>query len=163
MKYFHVKWTFPYILWFTLQDGHFENTYYSDFISNLGKIQYAGQLQHSQVSWPWPDVLVRFWCPDRSVHEHIEPRCALHAPWEPESFLQIPGLPHHSTLLWEHPLDRVWHTHHSFTQPGTLHRRAFSKILKKNASKNFPYSVRWKHSYLVQILFAFRSGSWRVL
>lgn len=25
------------------QDGHFENTYYSDFISNLDKIKYAGE------------------------------------------------------------------------------------------------------------------------
>uniref|UniRef100_A0AAZ3NR84 Carbonic anhydrase 6 n=1 Tax=Oncorhynchus tshawytscha TaxID=74940 RepID=A0AAZ3NR84_ONCTS len=25
------------------EDGHFENTYYSDFISNLGKVKYAGQ------------------------------------------------------------------------------------------------------------------------
>lgn len=28
---------------FPLQDGHFENTYYSDFIANLGKIKYAGE------------------------------------------------------------------------------------------------------------------------
>lgn len=26
-----------------LQDGHFENTYYSDFIANLGRIKYAGE------------------------------------------------------------------------------------------------------------------------
>lgn len=26
------------------QDGHFENTYYSDFINNLEKIKYAGAL-----------------------------------------------------------------------------------------------------------------------
>ena len=25
------------------QDGHFENTYYSDFISNLARIKYAGE------------------------------------------------------------------------------------------------------------------------
>ena len=28
---------------FVLQDGHFENTYYSDFISNLAKVKYAGE------------------------------------------------------------------------------------------------------------------------
>ena len=27
------------------QDGHFENTYYSDFISNLNKIKYAGEFR----------------------------------------------------------------------------------------------------------------------
>lgn len=31
------------------QDGHFENTYYSDFISNLVKIKYAGGQQHKEV------------------------------------------------------------------------------------------------------------------
>ncbi|XP_038161881.1 carbonic anhydrase 6 [Cyprinodon tularosa] len=31
------------VLAFVYDDGHFENTYYSDFISNLGKIQFAGQ------------------------------------------------------------------------------------------------------------------------
>ncbi|XP_037129596.1 carbonic anhydrase 6 [Syngnathus acus] len=31
------------VLAFFYEDGHFENTYYSDFISNLGKIKYAGQ------------------------------------------------------------------------------------------------------------------------
>uniref|UniRef100_H2TB96 Carbonic anhydrase 6 n=1 Tax=Takifugu rubripes TaxID=31033 RepID=H2TB96_TAKRU len=31
------------VLAFFYDDGHFENTYYSDFISNLGKIKYAGQ------------------------------------------------------------------------------------------------------------------------
>lgn len=29
---------------FSFQDGHFENTYYSDFIANLKKIKYAGEL-----------------------------------------------------------------------------------------------------------------------
>ncbi|KAK9515970.1 hypothetical protein VZT92_026566 [Zoarces viviparus] len=31
------------VLAFFYDDGHFENTYYSDFISNLAKIKYAGQ------------------------------------------------------------------------------------------------------------------------
>ncbi|KAJ8391954.1 hypothetical protein AAFF_G00084250 [Aldrovandia affinis] len=31
------------VLAFFYEDGHFENTYYSDFISNLAKVQYAGQ------------------------------------------------------------------------------------------------------------------------
>ncbi|XP_023847597.1 carbonic anhydrase 6 [Salvelinus sp. IW2-2015] len=31
------------VLAFFYEDGHFENTYYSDFISNLGKVKYAGQ------------------------------------------------------------------------------------------------------------------------
>ncbi|XP_071764880.1 carbonic anhydrase 6 [Centroberyx gerrardi] len=31
------------VLAFFYEDGHFENTYYSDFISNLAKIKYAGQ------------------------------------------------------------------------------------------------------------------------
>lgn len=31
------------------QDGHFENTYYSDFISNLVKIKYAGGQQHKEI------------------------------------------------------------------------------------------------------------------
>ncbi|XP_013875818.1 carbonic anhydrase 6 [Austrofundulus limnaeus] len=31
------------VLAFFYEDGHFENTYYSDFISNLAKIQFAGQ------------------------------------------------------------------------------------------------------------------------
>uniref|UniRef100_A0A667WIQ6 Carbonic anhydrase 6 n=1 Tax=Myripristis murdjan TaxID=586833 RepID=A0A667WIQ6_9TELE len=31
------------VLAFFYEDGHFENTYYSDFISNLDKIKYAGQ------------------------------------------------------------------------------------------------------------------------
>lgn len=34
-------------LWFSFQDGHFENTYYSEFISNLVNIKYAGgELAH---------------------------------------------------------------------------------------------------------------------
>lgn len=28
------------------QDGHFENTYYSDFIANLAKVKYAGNVKH---------------------------------------------------------------------------------------------------------------------
>lgn len=33
--------------WFSFQDGHFENTYYSEFISNLVNIKYAGgELAH---------------------------------------------------------------------------------------------------------------------
>lgn len=35
------------------QDGHFENTYYSDFISNLEKIKYAGELLLTEIKWPW--------------------------------------------------------------------------------------------------------------
>ncbi|XP_061076934.1 carbonic anhydrase 6 isoform X1 [Conger conger] len=31
------------VLAFFYEDGHFENTYYSDFISNLAKVKYAGQ------------------------------------------------------------------------------------------------------------------------
>ncbi|XP_041701276.1 carbonic anhydrase 6 [Coregonus clupeaformis] len=31
------------VLAFFYEDGHFENTYYSDFINNLGKVKYAGQ------------------------------------------------------------------------------------------------------------------------
>lgn len=31
------------VLAFFFEDGHFENTYYSDFISNLEKVKYAGQ------------------------------------------------------------------------------------------------------------------------
>ncbi|KAJ8360777.1 hypothetical protein SKAU_G00173020 [Synaphobranchus kaupii] len=31
------------VLAFIYEDGHFENTYYSDFISNLAKVKYAGQ------------------------------------------------------------------------------------------------------------------------
>lgn len=31
------------------QDGHFENTYYSDFISNLARIKYAGESLHSMM------------------------------------------------------------------------------------------------------------------
>lgn len=27
-----------------IQDGHFENTYYSDFINNLAEVKYAGTL-----------------------------------------------------------------------------------------------------------------------
>ncbi|XP_076027351.1 carbonic anhydrase 6 [Genypterus blacodes] len=34
------------VLAFFYDDGHFENTYYSDFISNLDKIKYAGQSMH---------------------------------------------------------------------------------------------------------------------
>ena len=38
-----------FMFWYSLpmcfyQDGHFENTYYSDFISNLARIKYAGEL-----------------------------------------------------------------------------------------------------------------------
>ncbi|XP_040048685.1 carbonic anhydrase 6 isoform X2 [Gasterosteus aculeatus] len=34
------------VLAFFYDDGHFENTYYSDFINNLEKIKYAGQSMH---------------------------------------------------------------------------------------------------------------------
>ncbi|KAL6119794.1 ca6 [Pungitius sinensis] len=34
------------VLAFFYDDGHFENTYYSDFINNLDKIKYAGQSMH---------------------------------------------------------------------------------------------------------------------
>lgn len=55
---------------------------------------------------------------DRSVHEHIQYQRALNAAGEHEPLLQVPGFSDYSTLLREHPLDRVWHTHHSVTQPG---------------------------------------------
>lgn len=89
--------------------------------------------------------------PDRPVHEHIEYRCAFHAPREPQPFLQIPGLPHHSTLLWKHHLDCVWYTHHSVTYSGTCrHERPWSKIKKTWKKRNlfqwmFFHNL-WNHS-----------------
>ena len=40
-----VKYNFTFdTALFDFQDGHFENTYYSDFISSLARIKYAGEL-----------------------------------------------------------------------------------------------------------------------
>ncbi|XP_028309886.1 carbonic anhydrase 6 isoform X2 [Gouania willdenowi] len=50
------------VLAFFYDDGHFENTYYSDFISNLEKIKYAGQ------SMTVSDVNVRSMLPENLNH-----------------------------------------------------------------------------------------------
>uniref|UniRef100_A0A672FKU9 Carbonic anhydrase 6 n=1 Tax=Salarias fasciatus TaxID=181472 RepID=A0A672FKU9_SALFA len=50
------------VLAFFYDDGHFENTYYSDFISNLDKIKYAGQSMHIS------DVNVRSMLPENLNH-----------------------------------------------------------------------------------------------
>ncbi|XP_041063004.1 carbonic anhydrase 6 [Carcharodon carcharias] len=52
------------VLAFFYEDGHFENTYYSDFISSLSKIRYAGQVTEIQpidISTMLPDNLSNFY------------------------------------------------------------------------------------------------------
>ncbi|KAL3974348.1 hypothetical protein ACER0C_022974 [Sarotherodon galilaeus] len=51
------------VLAFFYEDGHFENTYYSDFIANLEKIKYAGQsmnISHLDVRSMLPENLNHF-------------------------------------------------------------------------------------------------------
>ncbi|XP_059807610.1 carbonic anhydrase 6 [Hypanus sabinus] len=52
------------VLAFFYEDGHLENTYYSDFISSLSKIRYAGQFTEMQpfdISTMLPDNLSNFY------------------------------------------------------------------------------------------------------
>eukprot|EP00062_Callorhinchus_milii_P016518 gi/632968120/ref/XP_007900354.1/ PREDICTED: carbonic anhydrase 6 [Callorhinchus milii] len=52
------------VLAFFYEDGHFENTYYSDFISSLGKVRYAGQttqMHHLDISTMLSDDLSQFY------------------------------------------------------------------------------------------------------
>ncbi|XP_072334025.1 carbonic anhydrase 6 [Scyliorhinus torazame] len=52
------------VLAFFYESGHFENTYYSDFISSLSKIRYAGQfteIQPMDISTMLPDDLSDFY------------------------------------------------------------------------------------------------------
>ncbi|XP_030225559.1 carbonic anhydrase 6 [Gadus morhua] len=51
------------VLAFFYEDGHFENTYYSDFISNLARIKYAGQamnISHINVRSMLPENINHF-------------------------------------------------------------------------------------------------------
>ncbi|KAG7276510.1 hypothetical protein CRUP_021290 [Coryphaenoides rupestris] len=51
------------VLAFFYEDGHFENTYYSDFISNLARIKYAGQamnISHIDVRSMLPENINHF-------------------------------------------------------------------------------------------------------
>ncbi|XP_035238434.1 carbonic anhydrase 6-like isoform X1 [Anguilla anguilla] len=50
------------VLAFFYEDGHFENTYYSDFIANLAKVKYAGQ------STNLPNLNVRSMFPENLNH-----------------------------------------------------------------------------------------------
>lgn len=66
-----------------------------------------------------------------------------------------PAMRASSGLCLTHP--SLFHTTRYTAQEGFIQNN------KKKCSLKFKYSVRWKCSYLVQILFVFRSGSWRVL
>nr|XP_055045001.1 carbonic anhydrase 6 [Misgurnus anguillicaudatus] len=50
------------VLAFFYEDGHFENTYYSDFIANLAKVKYAGQ------SMEISDINIRAMLPENLNH-----------------------------------------------------------------------------------------------
>ena len=113
-------------------------------------------------------VLRKLWCnfittpnaPPRPGYEHLAHWRALHAPREHQSLLQVPGLPHHPSLLREHPVDSVWHPHHSLPQPGTLtlslegrksilqtHSCPVLNIYIYECNTNWKFKVRFLFSY----------------
>ncbi|XP_052340590.1 uncharacterized protein LOC118377945 isoform X44 [Oncorhynchus keta] len=106
------------VLAFFYEDGHFENTYYSDFISNLGKVKYAGQsmnISTLDVRSMLPENLNHFFRYQGSL---TTPPCYESILW---TVFDTPITLSHNQVLYPSPsLTTRYYTHHPLSQPGTI-------------------------------------------